>query len=262
MPKRSVRRIGLLLLVACFVVGSIPHVSADPQNPQSPSYTFDESVIGVGGMNQSSSTSYQIETGIGDIGIGNSASSNYQIDAGSKTSPDPTLSFIVNTVPVLSDFTPTIGTVTTSTFTVSNYTSYGYAIAIFGSPPTNDGHSITPISPGSAPYTVASTPGIEQFGINLVANVSTPGSPISPGSAGANPDHQQYPVGGQFGYGTPTANYSVNNEYRYASGEAVATGPKSSGVTTYTMTYLVNVNPLTKGGQYITDLTLIATGTY
>lgn len=91
--------------------------------------------------------------------------------------------------------------------------------------------------------------GTSQFGINLVANTL-------PISIGANPDN------GSFGFGLASTNYNTPNQYRYISGETIAQAPKSSGVTVYTITYLVNVPALTPGGQYISDQTLIVTGTY
>jgi hypothetical protein len=91
--------------------------------------------------------------------------------------------------------------------------------------------------------------GTEQFGMNLVANTS-------PSSVGSNP---VYDV---FGVGSVAGNYSTPNQFRYVSGETVATATQSSGKTTYTITYLANVESLTPGGQYHADHTLIVTGTY
>jgi hypothetical protein len=101
------------------------------------------------------------------------------------------------------------------------------------------------------PLTTASTSqtGVEQFGVNLVANTL-------PVSVGANPNN------GQFGFGEAATNYNTSNSYRYVSGEAIAKAPKSSGLTTYTLSYLVNVDSLTPGGQYTSNQTLVVTGTY
>jgi hypothetical protein len=91
--------------------------------------------------------------------------------------------------------------------------------------------------------------GIEQFGINLVANTI-------PSSVGANPDH------GDFGVGSAALNYDSPNIFRYVSGETIASSPKTSGLTRYTISYLVNVESLTPGGQYKTNQTIIVTGTF
>jgi hypothetical protein len=91
--------------------------------------------------------------------------------------------------------------------------------------------------------------GIEQFGINVVANTL-------PLSLGVNPDN------GQFGFGQAASNYNTSNNYRYVSGDTIAVGPKSSGQTTYTISYIINVNALTPGGIYTGGQTLLCTGTY
>lgn len=214
-------------------------------DPKSNNYQFNESSIGTGGLYGASSNSYQADSSTGDISVGTFSSGDYQIDAGTKTQRDPTLSFSVNSgIIQFGQFTPTQTFTGTSTFSVSNYTSYGYVVQITGPTPTTGTHSIDGMD-------VAATPqaGIEQFGINLVANTV-------PISFGANPDN------GQFGYGSVMPDYAVANKFRYVSGETIAHAPKSSGVTNYTISYIVNVGPLTAGGHYSANQTLIVTGTY
>lgn len=212
---------------------------------QSANYRFSEEAIGTGNMLQSSSNSYQAMDGVNDLAVGNAASTNYQVEAGSKTSPDPWLSFNVTTTSAdFGTFSPTTTATATATFSVLNHTSYGYLVQIIGTPPTNDGHAINAMA-----STDQSNPGSEQFGINLVANTA-------PISFGANPDN------GQFGSGVAGANYNNANYYRYVSGETIASAPKSSGITNYTISLIVNVAPLTPGGIYTSQQTLIVTGTY
>ncbi len=212
---------------------------------QSPNYRFEESTLGGGGLVQSNSTNYQAGTAIGDTAIGNSASTNFQVDSGSKTSPDPALSFAITSPNVnFGSFSASAATMATSTFSVSNYTSYGYAVQIVGDTPSNGSHTIAAMA-----TTGSSQLGIDQFGINLVANTS-------PLSMGANPEQ------GLFGVGTASPNYGTSDMYRFVSGETIATAPKSSGVTNYTISYLVNVDSLTPGGQYNAQQILVCTGTY
>jgi hypothetical protein len=230
-------------MIACLVTGEISVVHAE--SLQSSNYRFDESVLGAGGLVQSASPNYQASNSTGDVGIGNSASTNYQVEAGSKTTNDPTLSFAVDDADVsFGSFTPSSASVTTASFSVSNYTSYGYVVQIVGNPPSNGAHTLTAMA-----TTNPSQSGIEQFGINLVANTL-------PVSVGANPNN------GQFGQGIAAPNYGISNKYRYVSGETIASAPKSSGVTIYTLSYLVNVASLTPGGQYTSNQTIIVTGTY
>jgi hypothetical protein len=239
-----VRRLaGLYVIISCVMCCFASAVYADTL--QSAHYKFDESVIGGSGLIQSNSANYQSGESIGDTGIGNSASSNFQINAGYTTTSDPALSFMVTTPTAnFGSFSPGIASVATSNFAVSNYTSYGYVVQILGNPPNNGSHTLAAMS-----TTGPSQAGVEQFGINLVANTS-------PVSVGANPDH------GQFGVGSASSNYGTPNNYRYVSGETIASAPQSSGLTTYTISYIINVTSLTRGGQYTGSQVLVCTGTY
>lgn len=220
-------------------------MTAFAETLQSPNYKIDESAIGIDDQGQSSSTNYKSESATGAISVGNSASGNYQIDNGTKTSKDPTLSFTLNGSNVnFGSFSTASATTSTATFTISNYTSYGYVAQIIGKAPSNGNHTIEAMG-----TTATSQTGKEQFGINLVANTL-------PNSIGSNPDQ------GQFGFGTAAPNYATSNQYRYVSGETIAQAAKSSGITTYTITYLVNVDSLTPGGKYASDQTIVVTGTY
>ena len=228
---------------AFYIGATVTNVSAVA--PQSNNYRFDESTVGSGGLIQSSSANFQGSNASGDLAIGNSASENFQVESGSQTTNDPTLKFAINTADAnFGSFSASAPTVATATFSVANYTSYGYVVQIVGTPPTNGSHVIDPL-----PIAATSQTGIEQFGVNLVANTL-------PVSVGANPNN------GQFGFGEAAPNYDTSNSYRYVSGDTIAKAPKSSGLTTYTLSYLVNVDSLTPGGQYTSDQTLIVTGTY
>lgn len=233
---------GLFLSVILLSAATSP---ARAEELKSPTYTLREGSIGSGSLNQSSSDNYRITDATGDIGIGNSSSSNYNLSAGSKTPVDPTLSFEITSGAInFPAYSASSASMTTSTFKVLNYTSYGYVVQIAGTSPANGTHSIPALT-----STSSSTPGTEQFGINLVANTA-------PSNIGANPNN------GGYGFGQAAPNYATPNMYRFVSGETIATAPKSSGETIYTISYLVNVAGLTPGGQYNANLTLIVVGTY
>lgn len=239
------RNTGWLRVVFAVLI-AICSTSSDAfaQVPQSTNYRFDESVIGSSSL-EASSTNFQARSAAGDLSVGEAASANFQVEAGSQTTNDPVLSFEIPTGDItLGSFSPTSATVGTSTFSISNYTSYGYVVYISGTSPSDGAHSIDALSTNSV-----SQIGTEQYGINLVANTS-------PVSVGANPDN------GDYGFGVVSANYNTPNEFRFVSGEQIASAPESSGVTTYTITYLVNVEGLTPGGQYSADQTIVVTGTY
>lgn len=232
---------GVLILLLVFVVSQ----SVYAQSLQSSNYRFDEGVIGTGGMLQSNSANYSATSATGDIGIGNSASTNFQVDSGTKTSPDPALTVaVLSSTANFGTFSPTTTTTSTATFSVINYTTYGYVVQLVGNNLSNGPSTINSMTTTGPPQV-----GIEQFGVNLVANTL-------PSSFGANPNN------GQFGYGSVAPNYATPNEFRYISGETIALATKNSGQTIYTLSYIVNVAQLTPGGVYTSDQTLVVTGTY
>lgn len=226
------------LYISCVV--AYPAASLESSN-----YRIDESAISTGNLLQSSSANYRALDGINDLAVGTSASSNYQIQAGSKTDRYPWLSFrIVSSNASFGFLSSTTTSTATASFSVINYTSFGYVVQVDGPAPTNGTHSLPGMSVES------SQTGIEQFGMNLVANTQ----PVNP--LGANPDN------GLFGFGTVEADYATTNKFSYSDGAIIARAPKSSGVTTYTISYVINVQPLTPGGKYQTGQSLVVTGTY
>lgn len=231
----------LLVLIASsgtFVVGA-------EAPPTSTNYRFDETSITGGGLIEANSSNFRSSSSLGDTAVGNSASANFQTESGSQTTDDPALTFIIEDGDAtFNDFSATTASTATTSFSIINYTAYGYVVHIAGTAPSNGAHTIDAMA-----TTDSSLPGTEQFGINLVANTS-------PISFGANPDH------GQFGFGSAETNYDTANMYRFVSGEAIASAPKSSGKTLYTISYIVNVDSLTPGGQYSGEQTIIVTGTY
>jgi hypothetical protein len=235
--------IGIYAIVIFVILCVASTTLADPL--KSTNYEFEEQALGGVGQTDTSSADYQAAESGGILGFGNSADATMQINAGNTTTNDPALSFAIDTPNVsFGNFSTSTTAVATSTFQVSNYTSYGYIVQITGTAPTYGAHTITSMS-----TTGLSQTGVEQFGINLVANTL-------PVSLGANPNH------GQFGVGSAAANYNTTNNYRFVSGETISSAPKSSGMTIYTISYIVNVNNFTPGGQYTSNQTIICTGTY
>lgn len=241
--RRGIIAIAVFLMtILLTVVGSVV-VSA--VEPKSANFQLSESSIGTSSALQSNSSNFRATNAVGDAAIGNSKSSAFQTNAGSQTPADPNLSVAITSGAVtFPNFSATAAAVTTATFSVLNYTSYGYIVQITGTAPTNNGKVLPALATNSA-----STVGVEQFGMNLVANTS-------PSSIGANP------YNGQYGFGSVAPNYGTPNSYRYVNGETIALAAKSSGQTDYTITFLVNVAGLTPGGQYSSNQTLIVTGTY
>ncbi|HVU59382.1 MAG TPA: hypothetical protein VHC98_00900 [Candidatus Saccharimonadales bacterium] len=245
---RRILAAGIVIAGCCCLI--VASASAD-EPLRSAHFQIDESVVGGSGLTQESSPNYQAGEVIGDIGIGNSASSGYQVSAGYDTTGNPALTFVVDGADTsFGGFSPSAAATATATFTVIDYTSYGYVIQVVGDPPSNGSHTISAMA-----TTGASVPGTEQFGMNVVKNTNFCGSGCD---VGANPDY------GQFGATSagPTANYDTPNMFRYVSGETIVQSPKSSGAITYTISYIINVTSLTPGGHYGSNQFLICTGTY
>ncbi|MBI5357469.1 hypothetical protein HZB74_01330 [Candidatus Saccharibacteria bacterium] len=228
-------------------------VSAVQVNAQgsSSNYRIDESFIGPGGALESSSTNYSVDPGqqsLGNAGgVGESTSTNYGTQSGSTTTSDPRLVCTVNSGSLNLGALSTSVTVTgTASFSVLNYTAYGYNVTILGNPPNNGAHSLNALASNASSAT-----GTEQFGINLKDN-STP-------DIGA--EAVQVPSG-SFSFGAAATNYNIADSFRYVSGETIAQAPKSSGQTDYTISYIVNTSIDTPGGSYLGNQTLLCTGTY
>jgi len=214
---------------------------------KSTNYQIDEDFVGGIGGTYSSSTNYQAIDSGGTPAVGDGASTNYQLKSGATTTNDPNLSFAVNTGSVsLGALSQSTTATATATFNVMNYTSYGYVVQIFGTPPAYGAHTLTAMSGA------ASAVGTEQFGINLASNTL----PINFGA-----DPVQVPSS-SFSYGTAATGYNTSNNYRYNSGDTIAQATKSSGQTTYTISYVANMAATTPPGTYSGSQTLICTGTY
>jgi hypothetical protein len=243
MYRRVSDRGRICLLI--FFCALLPSSVAYAETLQSTNFRFDESTVGAGGLVQSSSANFQGGNSLGDIAVGDSSSANFQVMSPARNSDDPALSVkINNSATYLGNFSAANPTMATASFSVSNYTAFGYVVQIEGQPPKSGSRTIPALSTEAS-----SAVGTEQFGINLVANTS-------PQSIGANPDQ------GQFGFGVAHPDYATPNKFRYNNGDIIASAPKSSGVTTFTISYLVNVAPLTHGGTYRTNQTIIVVGTY
>jgi len=90
------------------------------------------------------------------------------------------------------------------------------------------------------------------LGMNLAANTS-------PTTFGAVP--VQIPDS-TFSFGVATSNYNTANQYMYVNGDTIASSPKSSGETDYTISYILNITNITPGGTYTMNQAIVATSTF
>lgn len=239
-----------LMVTAVIQAIGMPMVLADVPL-KSNNYELNETFVGGSGLVQEGSATYRVGESIGDTVIGSSQSGNYQLKGGYTTTNAPTLSFIVNTAAVPLGVLSLTSTQTgTASFSVLNYTSYGYIVQSLGDAPTYAGHALnTPTTSGGAPV------GTEQFGINLAANT------LPASLAGISHGPQQVPSS-SFSNGGAYGGYAVANQFQYHNGDIIAQASKSSGETDYTISYVANTAPLTPAGEYVMNQTLICTGTY
>ena len=175
------------------------------------------------------------DTGSVAVGIGND-------DQVSITATvDPILDFDVT------DTTVALGTLSTSTvssdtatMTASTNAGSGYSITVSGA--TLDTGSATIDAMAVA---ATSSVGSEQFGLNLKNN-TTPnvGTEASGGS------------------GVASAGYNTADNFKFATGETVASTASTSTTTTYTMSYIANIGSNTDAGSYAATHTYIATGNF
>lgn len=130
----------------------------------------------------------------------------------------------------------------TSVLAASTNAANGYSVTVNGTTLTSGANTITALASGGA-----SSIGSRQFGINLAGANTTPavGAAISGG-----------------GTGTASANYGTNNTFRFATGEIVASVGVPSNANTFTVSYIANIDAVTKPGTYNTNLTYVATANF
>jgi len=249
--KRRLWLIGLLVFGMCVCSDVTSFAQGSSSN-----YRIDESFVGPGGELESNSTNFKTEPGSQSVGntaaggeAGNeSVSTSYSTQGGHSTTNDPSLSCSLNTSSLnFESLSTSTAATATATFSVLNYTAYGYIVQAIGSPPVNGAHTLAGMS-----STAPSSAGTEQFGINLVANTA-------PATFGANPSQNPSSV---FSFGAAAANYNTANNFRYVAGETIASAPRSSGLTDYTISYIINVANTTPGGSYTGSQSIVCIGTY
>lgn len=141
----------------------------------------------------------------------------------------------------LGTITPSTTGASTSQIGVSTNASTGYAITVAGNTLTSGGNTIAAL--GSQ---MTSSQGTAQFGINLRDN-ATPN--IGTDASGS-------------GTATPTANYNTADQYRFVSGDVIASKNSADAHRLFTVSYMANVAGNTPAGNYTTNLTFVATATY
>ena len=140
--------------------------------------------------------------------------------------------------------TLSVSTVTTGTHTFDLATNGtgGAVVTVSGNTLEDGANSVDAMSAAAA-----SSVGTEQFGINLKDN--------------ATPD-----VGAECSGSAPIAaaatGYATVDNFKFVSGETVASAANAINTTTCTITYIANIAGTTDAGSYTTTLTYVASATF
>ncbi len=130
----------------------------------------------------------------------------------------------------------------TSIIAASTNGNTGYSVTVAGTTLTSGTNTITALASGGA-----SSIGSKQFGLNLADANTTP--TVGAAKSGT-------------GTAAAAANYGTNNNFRFTTGDAVASVAGPTNANTFTVGYIANVDGLTPAGSYSTVLTYAATANF
>ncbi len=244
---KQVMLAGAITLCLAFI-GLSSTASADQSS--SPNYQVNETFFGTGGELNASSTNYSAKQSAGELTVGAMRSTIYSAQAGFNTDREPYIAIAALT-PSVDVGVLDVGSVKygSAQFWVRAYLADGYVVQAYGGPPKITSHTLTTSS-----SLFGSTPGTEQFGINLAVNTSP--------AIGAAPTQFPDDSGNPFGFGAVDSDYATSNQFRYIDGDVIAGSNRSSSDTTYTISYLFNISPVTPAGTYTMNHSIVATATY
>ncbi len=236
--------VGRVLLGASIIGVGVGVHTVVAQTSLSPNYQMTEAEFGSGTSLESCSGQYCARTTIGEVGNSSSATAP---EFGNVEYSEPTMEMIIvpgesNLGVLTTEHTATKTTVVK----IRNFESGGYILQILGDPPQFDGHTLA-----TSATPVASEPGTELFGMNVVAN-TTP-------SVGKDPVQVPADVGI---FGQAALGYATANMFKYVSGDVFAQSTEDSGGTDYTITMIVNISSVTPSGHYSGDFSAVLIPAY
>lgn len=254
MSLRKIKKLNGYIFISLFIFifSSVAYAA----QAKSTNYEVTEVQFGTGGLLHASSPNYQAQESLGSTGVGLSKSSSYWAEAGYLTPNVPFLQMIVNPANVNLGSLSSSSTATgTATFSVRAYTDSGYNVLSMNNPPTQeDGYSLSPMTSAAA-----SSVGHEQFGINLVQNLTSCTNP-APANFGANPSPNP---SSSYATGQAASGYNTCGLFKYNKGDTIANSNTNGwGETDYTISYIVNISPISKAGSYSMVQDLVAVATY
>jgi len=206
---------------------------------ESTNYIIWADVISSGGDEQSTSANYILADSIGEALIlsATSTSVTYGSKAGFREMyPDQYLSFSLSSNSIdFGQLSRDEVRADSHTMTVDTNATKGFTVTVSGDTLRNGSYTIQALGT-SADF---SSPGSEQFGINLVANTSP--------AVGAN-------LSGTSPVGSVVSPYGTTNKFAYTSGSTIAQSTNDINPTTYTISYIANVHVNTEAGSYTATL--------
>lgn len=210
----------------------------------SPNYQITETHFNNGTTTDSCSGNYCAQATLGDMSrtVGKSSAA---FDP--KPEDEPVLEVIIDPGESNLGVLTTEHTATkTVIIRIRNNLSEGYILQLIGDAPKFGGYTLK-----TSQTPIASAPGTEQFGINVVANTT----PL----IGAAP--AQVP-GGNGIFGDAMDGYNTPNLFKFVSGDVIAKSTKSEGRTDYTISMIVNISNTTPAGKYTSDFAALVIPTY
>jgi len=249
------KRLWLGVALGGLLVGLWP-VLAHAAQSQSTNYSVNEVQFGAGSQLNAASPNYKAQTSLGSTAAGVTKSASYWADAGYLTPDVPFLEMKVDPANVDLGTLSSVSTSTgTATFHVRAYVDSGYVVMSMNDPPKNENGGFMTASTSPS----ASNAGTEQFGINLVQNLTSCATP-APANFGADPVQQP---NNAYANGQAASGYNTCGLFKYVKGDTIAqTSGNGWGQTDYTISYIANIAQLTKAGSYKLTQDLVVVATY
>ncbi len=221
-------------LILTLIYPSILSASMDSAN-----YQIWADVISTGGVEDSSSSNYELRETAGESGIGRSSSTDYTVRAGFRELTKDMLTLSVGSGSV------SMGNLSTGSSQISSHTLTIYTNSASGISVTYTGNTLTCGSCSGTNYingigaaAASSAPGTSQFGLNAAyASGSTDASSQAP--------------------------YNSVSQYAFNSGDQIigsATGMDDQ--TVFNINYLANISGQETAGNYTASLTFTATANF
>lgn len=244
----AARTIIVASVVLCVAfVGTASAAAPSESSLSSPNYMVTEAQFGTGASINDCSDNYCANVSVGNTAAGLMESSSFRARAGGATSDEPLLEVAASGgFANLGTLDPTRTATFSMAVSVRSYLTGGYVIQITGDPPGYGSYQLPRLEEPTF-----SSAGVEQFGINLVANQSP--------KVGADP--VQVPSS-DISFGRVVDSYAQPDKFMYKDGDIVAFSETDSGRTDYTISMILNITNATPKGWYTSIFSAVVVPVY